>query len=161
MNTKKTVLLLAATLFAAPALVSAVDASGTEQTGPKWSHGERKGQGDCGHRMGETGHHRGEGRHGMGHHPMKMAPQKFEQRLTKRLEKMDSPELKKQYLVSQNARLEAMEQHMILSRMMAESRAGKMENAELRQATLDKIAADSRLKQQQLKLMKEVIGKRQ
>ncbi|WP_344960163.1 hypothetical protein [Zobellella aerophila] len=161
MNTKKTVLLLAATLLAAPVLVSAVESSGAEPTGTKWSHGERKGQGDGGQRMGETGHHGGEGRHGMGHHRMKMDPQKFEQRLVKRLEQMDSPALKKQYLASQSARLEAMEQQMILHRMLAESRADKMEDAELKQATLEKIAADSRLKQQQLQLMKEALGKLQ
>ncbi|GAA3551800.1 hypothetical protein GCM10022394_35070 [Zobellella aerophila] len=97
----------------------------------------------------------------MGHHRMKMDPQKFEQRLVKRLEQMDSPALKKQYLASQSARLEAMEQQMILHRMLAESRADKMEDAELKQATLEKIAADSRLKQQQLQLMKEALGKLQ
>lgn len=159
MNTKKTVLLLAATLFTAPVLVSAVESAPTAQPAPKWS--EHMGANDCGHHMGQMGHHRGEGRHGMGHHRMGMDPQKFEQRMSSRLEKMDSPELKKQYLASQSARLAAMEQQMILSRMMAESRADKIEDADLKRATQEKIAADSQLKQQQLKMMKEALNKLQ
>ncbi|MCT7654806.1 hypothetical protein MBH78_08625 [Oceanimonas sp. NS1] len=52
-----------------------------------------------------------------------------------------------------------MEHNLTLHRLMAEHKAGAMDNAELKDATLKKIAADDQLKQQQLKQMRAAVDK--
>lgn len=155
MKTTHSALLLAATLLAAPALAGAAET--TPQGQPGWHQGQMKA--DCGSRGMK------EGRHGkyQGRHQMEriMDPARFEQRLSERLEKLDSPELKAQFIASHQARLAAMEQQMLLHKLMAESKAQAIEDAELKAATLDKIAADGKLKQQRLRLMQEALNKLQ
>jgi periplasmic protein CpxP/Spy len=170
MKAKHSALLLAATLLTAPALVSAAHHEADGQPGAhearkahmkKGCEGERRGmKGHWG--MKERGHH-GQNYHGQRHHDMMggkmMDPARFEQHLNKRLEKLDSPELKAQFLATRKASLTAMEQQMLLHKLMAEHKADKIENAELKVATLEKIAADSKVKQLRLKLMKETLNK--
>lgn len=155
MKIRHRALLLATTLFAAPALVSAAETAPEGQ--PGWHKGQMKE--DCGPRGMKEGRH---GKH-QGRHQMErmMDPARFEQRLSERLEKLDSPELKAQFIASHQARLASMEQQMLLHRMMAESKAQAIEDADLKAATLEKIAADSKLKQQRLKLMQEALNKLQ
>ncbi|WMC10273.1 hypothetical protein PU634_14485 [Oceanimonas pelagia] len=149
MKTRHSALLLAATLFTVPALASAAHHGG-EERGPMK---EECAQGQKG------GHHEG-GHHGQRHHGGKqMDPARFEQRLTQRMEKLETPELKAQFIVTQQARLSMMEQQTKLHRLMAEARANAIDNAGLKAATLDKIAADDQLRQQQLRLMREALGK--
>lgn len=155
MKTTHSALLLAATLLAAPALAGAAET--TPQGQPGWHQGQMKA--DCGSRGMKEGRH---GKH-QGRHQMEriMDSARFEQRLSERLEKLDSPELKAQFIASHQARLAAMEQQMLLHKLMAESKAQAIEDAELKAATLDKIAADGKLKQQRLRLMQEALNKLQ
>ncbi|OXY80431.1 hypothetical protein [Oceanimonas doudoroffii] len=144
MKTRHSALLLAATLLTVPALASAAHHGG-EDRGPMTEECARD--------------HKG-GHHGKRHHGGKhMDPARFEQRLTKRMEKLETPELKAQFILAQQARLEAMEHNLTLHRLMAEHKAGAMDNAELKDATLKKIAADDQLKQQQLKQMRAAVDK--
>lgn len=160
MKKHRNVLLLAATLLAAPALVSAQGGRGTmmddeagDRMGPGYMWGdqdqERMGYGHRG-----WGHH-GKGRQGMGY----MDPARFEQHLAQRMESLATPELKAQFIATQQARLAMMEQSQKLHRLMAEARANAMDNADLKAATLEKIAADDKLRQQKLKLMREAVDK--
>ncbi|MBM7456528.1 ribosomal protein L15 [Oceanisphaera litoralis] len=170
MKAKHSTLLLAATLLTAPALVSAAHHDTDGQPG---AHEGRKAQmmkegceGD-GRGMKNRGHHgqdhHGQRHHGRGHHGMMdgnmMDPARFEQHLNKKLEKLDSPELKAQFLATRKAGLAAMEQQMLLHKLMAEHKADRIENAELKAATLEKIAADSKVKQLRLKQMQETLNK--
>ncbi|GHA28733.1 hypothetical protein [Oceanisphaera arctica] len=170
MKAKYSTLLLAATLLTVPALVSAAHHEADGQSGAQEARkahmkegceGEYKGM-KAHWGMKERGHH-GQRHHGQGHHGMMggkmMDPARFEQHLNKKLEKLDSPELKAQFLTSRKAGLAAMEQQMLLHKLMAEHKAGKIENAELKAATQEKIAADSKLKQLRLKQMQETLNK--
>jgi periplasmic protein CpxP/Spy len=164
MKAKHRVLLLAATLLTVPALVSAAHHEADGQPGAQEGRKAHMKEGCEGERRGmkERGHH-GQNYHGQRHHDMMggkmMDPARFEQHLNKRLEKLDSPELKAQFLATRKASLTAMEQQMLLHKLMAEHKADKIENAELKVATLEKIAADSKVKQLRLKLMKETLNK--
>ncbi|WP_417607624.1 hypothetical protein [Oceanimonas baumannii] len=157
MKTHRHALLLAATLLAVPALVSAHGGRGPmmdENTGERMGPGREHVQEHMG-----PGHHEW-GHDGKRHHGgRQMEPARFEQRLKARMEKLDSPELKAQYLATQKARLDMMEQNLKLHRLMAENEAGSETNAELKTATLEKIAADSKLKQEKLRLMREMVSK--
>ncbi|WP_107852061.1 hypothetical protein [Oceanimonas marisflavi] len=149
MKTRHSALLLAATLLTVPVLASAAHHGG-EGRGPMMEECARDRQG---------GYHEG-GHHGQRHHGDKhMDPVRFEQHLTQHLETLDTPELKAQFIVTQQARLTMMEQQTKLHRLMAEARANTIDNAELKAATLDKIAADDQLRQQKLRLMREALGK--
>lgn len=157
MKTHRHALLLAATLLAVPALVSAHGGKGPmmdENAGGGMGPGREHAQEHRG-----PGHHEwrqdGKRRHG----GRQMDPARFEQRLKAHMEKLDSPELKAQYLATQKSRLDLMEQNLKLHRLMAENKAGNETNAELQAATLEKIAADSKLKQQKLRLMREMVSK--
>ncbi|WP_375056285.1 hypothetical protein [Zobellella sp. DQSA1] len=154
MKIRHSALVLTATLLAAPALVSAANTAAEGQPGSGWQKGQMKE--DCGPRAGMK-----EGRHGKHQGGRMMDPARFEQRLSERLEKLESPELKAQFIASHRAKLASMEQQMLLHKMMAESKAQAIGDADLKAATLEKIAADSRLKQQRLKLMQETLGKLQ
>ncbi len=160
MKAKHSALLLAATLLTVPALVSAAHHEADGQSG---AHEGRKAQMMKEGCEGERGGMKKRGHHGQDHYGMMggkmMDPARFEQHLNKRLEKLDSPELKAQFLATRKASLTAMEQQMLLHKLMAEHKAEKIENAELKAATLEKIAADSKVKQLRLKLMKETLDK--
>ncbi|MDP5293655.1 hypothetical protein Q9290_15350 [Oceanimonas sp. CHS3-5] len=160
MKTHRHALLLAATLLAVPALVSAHGGRGSMMDD---NAGERMGPD---HMMGEYAQeHMGPGHHEWGHHGKRhsgmkqMDPAHFEQRMTQRMAKMGSPELKAQFIATQQARLAMMEQNQKLHRLMAEDSANAIDNTELKAATLEKIAADDQLKQQKLRLMREALGK--
>ncbi|MFH7587874.1 hypothetical protein [Oceanimonas smirnovii] len=150
MKTRHTALLLAASLLTLPALAVAAHHGG-EGRGPmaeECHHGQMKGH-----------HGKGQGYHGKRHHDGKaMSPARFEQRLKARMEKLETPELKAQFINTQKARLNMMEQNQQLHRLMAEQRAGNETNEELKTAMLEKIAADSKLKQQKLKLMHDALN---
>ncbi|WP_298720652.1 hypothetical protein [uncultured Oceanisphaera sp.] len=154
MKIKHSALLLAATLLTAPVLVNAAS-HGAEGAGRSAM------MEDC-----ERGDHRG--MHGRDHHGKRghgmmggkmMNAERFEQHLSKRLEQLDTPELKAQFFATQRARLAASEQQQLMHRMMAESKAAGIEDADLKAATLEKIAADSKLKQLRLKQMQETLNK--
>ncbi len=156
MKAKHSALLLAATLLTVPALVSAAHHEADGQ--PEARNAQMKEGCEGEHRgMKERGHH-GQGRHEKMGGRM-MDPARFEQHLTKRLEKLDSPELKAQFVATRQASLAAMEQQMLLHKLMAEHKADKIEDAELKAATLEEIAADSKVKQLRLKQMQETLSK--
>lgn len=165
MKMKYSALLLATTLLAAPALVSAAT---HEVDGKPGAHETRKGhmkegcegehKGMKEHRtMKDRGHH-GQRHHGQNHHGKMMDPARFEQHLSKKLEKLESPELKAQFLTSRQAGLAAMEQQMLLHKLMAEHKAGKIEDADLKAATLEKVTADFKLKQLRIKQMQDKLA---
>ncbi|MFP2768614.1 hypothetical protein [Oceanisphaera sp. KMM 10153] len=153
MKAKYNALLLAATLLTVPALVSAAHHEADGQAGADEARKAHMKEG-C-----ERGGMKVRGHHSQRHHGRMMDPARFEQHLNKRLEKLDSPELKAQFLTSRKASLVAMEQQMLLHKLMAEHKADKIENAELKAATLEKIAADSKVKQLRLKQMQETLNK--
>ncbi len=156
MKAKHSALLLAATLLTVPALVSAASHGADGERG---AHHAQMKEG-C---EGERGGMKERGHHGQRHHERMggkmMDPVRFEQHLNKRLEKLESPELKAQFVATRQARLAAMEQQMLLHKMMAEHKADKIEDAELKAATLEQIAADSKVKQLRLKQMQETLSK--
>ncbi|WP_445401621.1 hypothetical protein [Zobellella sp. An-6] len=153
MKTKHSALLLAATLIAVPALVSAADMAAEGQ--PGWHKGQMKE--DCGPRgMKEGRHGKHQGRH---QGERMMDPARFEQHLSERLAELDSPELKAQFFATQQARLASMEQQLLMHKLVAEDKAADIEDAELKAATLEKIAADSKLRQQRLELMQDTLDK--
>ncbi|PSJ42359.1 hypothetical protein C7H85_17260 [Zobellella endophytica] len=159
MKTRHSALFLAATLLAAPALVSAASHGPEGRPG----HGGSEMKEGCGpgERMGmkERGHHgKHHGRHGMMGEKM-MDPARFEQHLSERLAELDSPELKAQFFATHQARLASMEQQLLMHKLMAEDKAADIEDADLKAATLEKIAADSKLRQQRLKMMQDTLDK--
>jgi periplasmic protein CpxP/Spy len=165
MKAKHSALLLAATLLTVPALVSAAHHEAAGQPGAQEGRKAQMMKEGCeGERrsMKERGHH-GQNYHGQRHHDRMggkmMDPARFEQHLNKKLEELDSPELKTQFLATRKASLTAMEQQMLLHKLMAEHKADKIENTELKAATLEKIAADSKVKQLRFKLMQETLNK--
>ena len=156
MKIKHSVLLLAATLLTTPVLVNAAS-HGAEGAGRSAMMEDC----DRGDHRGMHGHdHHGKRGHGMMGGKM-MNAERFEQHLSKRLEQLDTPELKAQFFATQRARLAASEQQQLMHRMMAESKAAGIEDAELKAATLEKIAADSKLKQLRLKLKQQALDKLQ
>ncbi|GAA3719074.1 hypothetical protein GCM10022421_29120 [Oceanisphaera sediminis] len=154
MKIKHSVLLLAATLLTAPVLVNAAY-HGAEGAGRSAMMEDC----DRGDHRGMHGHdHHGKRGHGMMGGKM-MNAERFEQHLSKRLEQLDTPELKAQFFATQRARLAASEQQQLMHKLMAEHKAAGIEDADLKAATLEKIAADSKLKQLRLKQMQEALNK--
>ncbi|WP_417618392.1 hypothetical protein [Oceanisphaera sp.] len=160
MKMKHSALLLATSLLATPAWVSAADHH-AEQA--KAHHGQNM---PMHMKEGCEGEHRGMHKqrhhHGQRHHEMMgakmMDPARFEQHLEKRLAKLETPELKAQFISSQQARLASAEQSRLLHKMMAEHKAGQIDDNALKAATLEKIAADHKLKQLRIKQMQDQLA---
>ena len=168
MKMKYSALLLATSLLAAPALVSAADHQ-AEQS--KAHHGQnmpmKMKEGCEGERQGmnKQRHHEGMNKqrhHGQRHHDMMgarmMDPARFEQHIDKRLAKLETPELKAQFITSYQARLASAEQSRLLHKLMAEYKAGQIADNALKTATLEKITADHKLKQLRIKQMQEQLA---
>lgn len=155
MKMKYSALLLATSLLSAPALVSAA-----EQDEPNRGHhgkySQMKDGYDMGHKgMYKSGYH-GKRGHGMGGYMMDA--ERFEKYLEKRLTKLDTPELKAQFIVSYQARLASAEQSILLRKLMAEHKAEQIADKELKTATLEKITADNKLKQVRIKQMQDLLA---
>ncbi|GGB40746.1 hypothetical protein GCM10011502_12590 [Oceanisphaera marina] len=154
MKMKYSALLLATSLLAAPALVNAADHHAEQMTG----HHEQ----NMNMKEGCEGEHKGmhkQRHHGQRHHQMMgakmMDPARFEQHIAKRMEKLETPELKSQFIASYQARLASAEQGRLLRKLMAEHKAEQITDNALKAATLEKITADHKLKQLRIKLMQD------
>ncbi|MBO1519214.1 hypothetical protein [Oceanisphaera pacifica] len=154
MKMKYSALLLATSLLAAPALVNA-EGQGEQNRGHHGQHSQMKDGCEMGHKgMHKSGYH-GKRHHGMGGHMMDA--ERFEKYLEKRLDKLETPDLKAQFIASYQARLASAEQSMLLRKLMAEHKAEQIENKELKAATLEKVTAEHKLKQLRIKQMQDLL----
>lgn len=154
MKMKYSALLLATSLLAAPALVNAAEHQAEQMKGHHKQSMTMK--------EGCEGVHKGKHKqrhHESRHHKMMgariMDPARFEQHIAKRLEKLETPELKAQFITSYQARLASAEQGRLLHKLMAEHKAEQITDTALKAATLEKITADHKLKQLRIKLMQD------
>ena len=153
MKMKYSALLLATSLLAAPAWVMAEPNAAEQQAGsPKTSYQ---------HQMQRNGEgHKGHGNmYQRGYKQQQMSPEKFASYLTKRLEKLETPELKAQFIKASQARLSAQIEQGQLRKLMAEHKAASITDKALKEATLEKVAADHKLKQLRIKQMQDMLTK--
>ncbi|WP_319782605.1 hypothetical protein [Oceanisphaera sp. IT1-181] len=157
MKIKYSALLLATSLLAAPALVLAEPAATEQQAEQGNAHHGKYGPMKAGCEMGYKGMHKS-GAHGQRHYGMDgvmMDAGRFDKYLETRLEKLETPELKAQFIASYQARLASAEQSMLLRKLMAEHKAEQIDDKALKAATLEKISADNKLKQLRIKQMQD------
>ncbi|MFD1009149.1 MULTISPECIES: hypothetical protein [Oceanisphaera] len=156
MKMKYSALLLATSLLTAPALVSAADHhSEKSEAHHKQSMKMKEGCEGAHQDMNKQRHHGQRHKDMMG--AKMMDPARFEQHLEKRLGKLETPELKAQFIASSQARLASAEQGRLLHKLMAEHKAEKITDKALKAATLEKITADHKLKQLRIKQMQDVL----
>ena len=152
MKMKYSALLLATSLLAAPAWVMAEPNAAEQQAeSPKTSYQhkiKRNGEG-----------HKGHGNMYKQRYQQQMSPEKFASYLTKRLEKLETPELKAQFIKASQARLSAQIEQGQLRKLMAEHKAASITDKALKEATLEKVAADHKLKQLRIKQMQDMLTK--
>lgn len=157
MKIKYSALLLATSLLAAPTLVLAEPAVAEQQAEQGKAHHGKYGPMKESAEMSHKGMHKS-GAHGQRHHGkdgVMMDVSRFDKYLEKRLEKLETPELKAQFIASYQARLASAEQSMLLRKLMAEHKAEKIDDSELKAATLEKINADNKLKQLHIKKLQD------
>lgn len=100
------------------------------------------------HQMAAHHGYKGHGKHSYhGYQDKQMSPERFAKYLDKRLGKLDSPELKAQFIKASQARLTAQAEQAQLRMLMAEHKAKDIDDKAIKEATLEKIAADHKLKQ--------------
>ena len=152
MKMKYSALLLATSLLAAPAWVMA-EPNDTEQQAesPRASYQHKMQRNGDGRKAHANMYQRGYQQH--------MDPERFETYLNKRLEEMATPELKAQFIKASQARLTAQEQQVQLRKLMAEQKAADITDQGLKEATLEKVAADHKLKQLRIKQMQDMLTK--
>lgn len=143
MKMKYSALLLATSLLAAPTWLMAEPAAAEQPAqAPATSYQHKMQRNGEGHKA--TGHGN---MYQRGYHHQQMNPEHFEKYLTQRLEKLETPELKAQFIKASQARLTAQAEQVQLKTMMAEQKAQGITDKALKEATLEKIAADQKLKQ--------------
>ena len=155
MKIKYSALLLATTLLAAPAWVMAQQKAAEQpaEAAPA-SHQ---------HKMQRSNHGDGHKAHAKmyqrGYKQQQMSPENFEKYLNKRLEKLATPELKAQFIKASQARLTAQAEQSQLRTLMAEHKAESITDKALKEATLEKVAADQKLKQLRIKQLQDLLTK--
>lgn len=155
MNMTYKTLLLATSLLAAPALVSA-EGQGEQNRGHHGQYSQMKDGCEMGHKgMHKSGYH-GKRHYGMGGYMMNA--ERFEQYLEQRFDKLATSELKAQFIASYQARLASAEQSMLLRKLMAEHKAEQIADKALKAATLEKITAEHKLKQLRIKQMQDLLA---
>ena len=160
MKMKYSALLLATSLLAAPAWLMAEPAVAEQPAqAPATSYQhkmQRNGEGQKAHgNMYKHGYQHSSQRGYQQH----MSPEKFESYLTKRLETLETPELKAQFIKASQARLTAQAEQAQLKTMMAEQKAQGITDKALKEATLEKVAADQKLKQVRNKQLQDILTK--
>ena len=173
MKMKYRVLVLATSLLAAPALVLAQQTATTPATEQAAAQPSVTGQsttkevttqqqGRYQHKMQRGEGHKGHGNMAQrGSKHMQMSPEHFEQYLTQRLAKLDTPELKAQFIKASQARLTAQAEQTKLRSLMAEHKAQELTDKAIKAATLEKIAADQKLKQLRNQQLQDLLTKAQ
>lgn len=156
MKMKYSALLLATSLLAAPALVNAAD-QGEQNKGYHGKYSQMKDGCEVGHKGMRNSDYHGKRGHGMNGYMMDA--ERFDKYLEKRLDKLETPELKAQLIASSQARLASAEQNILLRKLMAEHKAEQIDDKELKAATLEKIAADNKLKQLRIKQLQDLLTK--
>lgn len=176
MKMKYSALVLATSLLAAPTWVlaeSKTDDAASKQTisepaAEQTKNGKAKqGAGSADARYyGHKSHdfkgqsHKGHGnKYYRGYQDKQMSPEHFAKYLDKRLAKLDSPELKAQFIKASQARLTAQAEQSQLRRLMAEHKAKDIGDKAIKEATLEKIAADHKLKQLRNKQLQDLLSK--
>lgn len=155
MKMKYSALLLATSLLAAPALVMAEPNGAEQQTeSPKTSYQHKTQRSNHG-----DGHQAHAKMYQRGYKQQQMSPEKFASYLTKRLEQLETPELKAQFIKASQARLTAQTEQGQLRKLMAEQKAASLTDKALKEATLEKIAADHKLKQVRTKQLQDLLTK--
>lgn len=154
MKMKYSALLLATSLLAAPTWVMAEPNAAEQQAkSPNASYQNKMQRNGDGHKAHAKMYKRGY------QYQQQMDPEDFEKYLDKRLDKLATPELKAQFIKASQARLTAQEQQMQLRKLMAEQKAEDITDKALKDATLEKVAADHKLKQLRIKQMQEMLTK--
>ncbi|MGO4999306.1 hypothetical protein [Oceanisphaera sp. W20_SRM_FM3] len=153
MNMKYSALILATSLLTAPAWVMAEQTASEPPVAAAQASHQHKMQ------HGSYDGHKGHGNSYQRGHKQQMSPEHFETYLNKHLEKLETPELKAQFIKASQARLNAKIEQGQLRTLMAEHKAQKITDKALKDATLEKIAADHKLKQLRIKQLQDLLTK--
>lgn len=159
MNMKYSALLLATSLLAAPALMAEPAAAEQPAQSPATSYQHKMQRNGEGHKAHGNMYKQGYQHQSQRGYQQHMSPEKFESYLTKRLETLETPELKAQFIKASQARLTAQAEQAQLKAMMAEQKAQAITDKALKDATLEKIAADQKLKQVRNKQLQDLLTK--
>ncbi|ART80288.1 efflux RND transporter periplasmic adaptor subunit [Oceanisphaera avium] len=104
--------------------------------------------------------HKGQGsKYHHGYQEKQMKPERFAKYLDKRLAKLDNSELKAQFIKASQARLTAQAEQAQLRMLMAKHKANQLEDKAIKEATLEKIAADYKLKQLRNQQLQDLLTK--